>query len=167
MRNDRAVCGRSETFAGMISRPRPIKRENIHACAPANSPKACTFPAVLQGGPRPHEMHNALRAGTCPALTQIRNIAMNVKQPFAISRGDWPPSFACIPCPLGEGGARNAGPQPARGPVHDATLVHEIAVTTDTAENLGVPRAVFEACSATTPEDRHPGAGDQRGILRW
>ena len=36
-----------------------------------------------------------------------------------------------------------------------------------TADCVGVPRAVFEACSATTPEERRPGTGGQLFILRW
>ena len=49
----------------------------------------------------------------------------------------------------------------------DEIELHEIAVTTERPGYPGVPRAVFEACSATTPEERRPGTGGQLVILRW
>jgi hypothetical protein len=58
-----------------------------------------------------------------------------------------PSRFASSP----KGGARNAGPHRTRVPRSLATprLVEE--VLTRLRRNLGVPRAVFEACSAATP----------------
>ena len=76
-----------------------------------------------------------------PNQTAVRDLA-----------GRLAPELCCIPCPPCEGGARNAGLWPARGPVCiRQTKAHE-QVTTEQPKVSGVPRAVFsKACSARPP----------------
>ncbi len=50
-------------------------------------------------------------------------------------------------------------------PMRDVCRAHEIGSTTNRRKDSGVPRAVFEACSATTPEDRHRGPAKPGGFL--
>ena len=63
-------------------------------------------------------------------------------------------------------GARDAGAHRTHGPVRKRKK-HTGRSYRECAETSGIPRAVFEACSATTPEDRRPGRGGQLVILRW
>jgi hypothetical protein len=99
-----------------------------------------------------------IRPGRAVQANRSAAPSSNVKQPCAIARilgrpraGPRPLPRSLSP-PISEG-ARNAGLQPAHGPCAGKQSTGHF--TTDRPNSSGVPHAVFEACSVTTPEDRH------------
>jgi len=100
--------------------------------------------------------------GSSPRMTKRR---YDMPHP---SRGAIAPGVWVIPAPERMRARGTPGSQGTRGPRRlAAPRLAEVYLEPPVRRSPGVPRAVFEACSAPTPEDRRPCCGHPLDILRW